>query len=335
MIRIPPVPAIRPTRRRASGRSGFAIAAAMAGVATVLGGCAAPIPPAPSPTLVQSASASAATPSATAEGRSDGDGLLVAAGGALQVTRSGVLVPFDGPDALSIEVVAAGGVVVVVDATGVLRASQPATAGPRTWRAIPAAAGTPASSLIGLSPDGTTLAMVSGAMQGRAFDLVVRDVERGTESRIEVLRGLDGPPVWLGPDGVAIHAIRDGQRSGFTSVVVATGDVTDIPSYGVALSATANGGTVAFDEATTGDVLVGALLEMNDAGVGRLTRIRSPSGAGVERLAISADGRRLAVVRRTATGSTIELLAAVDGDWDLVGAIAIPGERAVSIAWLE
>ncbi len=299
----------------------------------VLGGCAAPVAPGPSPP--PSRSAPAATAASPVARPADADGLLVAAGGALQVSAAGALEPFDGPAAISVEVVAAGGVIVVVDATRALWVSGPSAATSRAWAPLPTSPATPASSLVGLSPDGRTLALASGAMQARSFDLVLRDVGAGTERLIDVPRGLDGPPVWLGPDIVAAHAIRDDQTSGFTRIVVATGEVADIPSYGVALAATADGATVAFDVATSGQVLVGARRDMNDAGLDRMTRLSSPSGAGVERLALSADGRRLAIVRRTDSGSAIELLVVADGAWRQVGSIEIPGDRAVSIAWLE
>ena len=108
-----------------------------------------------------------------------------------------------------------------------------------------------------------------------------------------------------------------------------------MPSYGVALAASADGAVIAFDDATTGDVLTGRRADMNDAGIVRMKRLASPTGAGVDRLALSGDGRRLAIVHRTDSGSTIELLVAAGSAWTAAGTITFPGDRPVSIAWLE
>jgi hypothetical protein len=74
---------------------------------------------------------------------------------------------------------------------------------------------------------------------------------------------------------------------------------------------------------------------MNDAGIARMTRLATPTGAGADRIARSGDGRRLAIVRRTDRGSTIDLLVAADGGWTPAGTVTLPGVAAVSIAWLE
>jgi hypothetical protein len=55
----------------------------------------------------------------------------------------------------------------------------------------------------------------------------------------------------------------------------------------------------------------------------------------VERIALSADGRRLAIVRRMDAGASIELFVEVDGVWHAAASLTTPGDGAVSIAWRE
>jgi hypothetical protein len=226
--------------------------------------------------------------------------------------------------------------VVVVDDAGGLHRSAPAATGSRIWQSVPMPpGGDPNPRLVGLAPAGTALALAFGRLQARAFDLTIAPLDGGTVRTIAVERGLDGPPTWIGDTIVAVHAIRDGGRSGFTWIDVRRGDVLDVPSYGVALAASADGRLVAFDEATSGDVLVGDTVDMNDAGLARMARLANTSGAGVDRIALSGDGSHLAVARRTDAGTTVELFTAVAGEWRAAGDIRIPGDPAVSIAWLE
>jgi hypothetical protein len=224
--------------------------------------------------------------------------------------------------------------VVAVDQQAAYRISDQSGSGIRSWQLVPLPGDRPPSRLIGLSPDARTLAVAIGELQARPFDLVLLDLASGTERSIEVARGLDGPPIWIGASIVAVHAILDNQRSGFTFVDIPTGAATDVPSYGVALAASADGSRVAFDDGKTGEVLVGGLADMNDAGLVHLTRLANESGSGVDHVALSADGQRLAIVRRTDGATAIELFVAADAAWRPAGAFTIPGEGPVSIAWL-
>ena len=329
-----PVPPTRPTRssrRAAPGRPAAVLLVILAIVA--LAACS--IPPVPS--IASSVEATAGTSARPSAAPPSSDGLLVAAAGPLQISADGVLVPFDGPPGPSVEVVAARGVVIVVDDAGALLRSERPAAGARSWSPL-----TPASPrdgnrrLLGLSPAGTTLAFADGELQARSFRLVLVDLGGGTTRSIDVARGLDGPPIWVGPAIVAVHAIRANGASGFTEIDVGAGTATDVPSYGVALGATADGTGVALDVAATGEVLVGERSSVNDAGLVRLKRLATPpGGGGAERIALSGDGTRLAVTRRTDTATTIEIHVLVEGRWTPAGTIAIPGERSVSIAWLD
>jgi hypothetical protein len=337
-----PAPPIRPrptrsSRRAASGRPAVVPLVALA--ILTLAACVTPPAPSSSPSGSPWAEATAGSPTSPSPSAAapSSDGLLVAAAGALQITANGVLVPFDGPPGTSVEVVAARGVVIVVDeAGGLLRSERPA-AGARSWRPLtPAPRPGENPRLLSLSPTGTTLALADGALQARSFRLTLVDLGDGATRSIDVARGLDGPPIWVGPAIVAVHAIRDDQTSGFTVVDLTTGAVTDVPSYGIAVAATADGTRVAIDVATTGEVLVGERSAVNDAGIAQMARLAIPPGrGGVERIALNGDGTRLAITRRTESGTTIELHVLVDGTWRAAGSIAIPGDRTVSIAWLD
>ena len=329
-------PPIRPrptrsSRRAASGRPAVMLFVALAIV--TLAACARP----PAPSIPPSAEASAGTSPPPSGVPPSSDGLLVAAAGALQVSASGVLVPFDGPPGTSVEVVAARGVVIVVDEAGSLLRSERPAAGARSWSLLtPAPRRGENPRLLGLSPTGTTLALADGELQARSFRLILVDLGDDATRSIDVARGLDGPPIWVGPAIVAVHAIRDDQTSGFTDVDLAAGTATDVPSYGVALGATADGTRVALDVATTGEVLVGDRSAVNDAGIAQMARLAiPPGGGGVERIALSGDGTRLALTRRTESGTAIELHVLVDRAWRAAGSIAIRGDRTVSIAWLD
>jgi hypothetical protein len=327
MTALPPILALRPSRRPAPGRPAVARSLSLAcAIALAVAGCG---------TRPAEPSLAAASPSAEAPPAIDS--LLVATGGALQVTNAdGSLIAFDGPAEPVVEASAARGRVIAIDATGHARLSAEPAGGARVWQQVQLAAEDAGDrSLLALSPIGTHLALLRGAPQGEGFDLVVRD-PTGPESRaIPVARGLDGPPVWIGPSIVAIHVIRDNQRSGFAFIDLATDAVRDVPSYGVALNATADGGVVAFDEATTGDVLVGSRVDMTDAGLERLVRIAGPAGSGVDRVALDGAGTRLAIARRVADGTTVEILAAEAGSWRSVRTLSIPGDRVVAITWLR
>ena len=332
MTALPPTRRVRPIRRPAPGRSIAAGAVAIAAVgALLLAGCGtSPRPPSSSP-------GETATDAAPASREPTGtDGLLMATGGELRIMTTDGPVPFDGPSGPVVEVVVAGGVVVTVDGSGGVERSVAPPAGPRSWLAVPVARGDASNPrLLALSPDAATLALAAGEMQARSFRLVLVDLATGARRSFDVGRGLDGPPVWIGPSTVAIHTIGPGQRAGFTEVDTGTGRLADGPSFGVAFAASASGDVVAFDRALTGDVLLGPRSDATEAGIDRLVRFPGPPDAGVERLALSADGRRLAIVRRTAAGTTIELLHELDGAWSSGQTIVNRGEQAVSVAWLE
>jgi hypothetical protein len=117
----------------------------------------------------------------------------------------------------------------------------------------------------------------------------------------------------------------------------ASGALSDLAIMGTAISATPDGALLAVDDSATGDVLVGGT---DPTGVGwapgEPSRIAGSDAAGVEGLALSADGRRLAVVRRIGDqAATLVILASGGRGWEAIGSFEIRGDHAVSIAWLE
>ena len=328
MSRNPPIVDSRPSRTPAPGRplpaARTAAVVAAISVASFLVGCGSPLPiPSVAPT-----GSPLQTPSI--------GGLLVATGGLLQVTSpDGGLTAFDGPAGAVVAVTAGGGHVVAVDVGHQAFLSADPPARPRTWHliVIPAAAAE-AEPLLALSPLGVDLAVTASDPQGRSFDLILADAASGRTRSITVDRGLNGPPVWVGPSTIVVNTIRQDQRSGFSVIDLATNVVTDGPSSGFALAATGDGELIAFDEARSGDVLVGDRAEWLAGEFDQMARIASAPGTGADQVAISADGSRLAIVRRTDARAAIEILARIHGPWHSIRTVAIDGDHALSIAWL-
>jgi hypothetical protein len=265
------------------------------------------------------------------------DGLLVAAGGQLLISDGSVdLVAFDGPPDPVVAVTASGGRVVAATAGGGLTTSSSLAGQPRAWgnlvRPPGLAAGPP---LMALSPFGRELALAVGELQGERFDLVLLDIGTGTSRAIAVERGLNGPPAWIGPATVAIDVIGPAGNSEIATIDVTGSGVTDERVVATVVSATADGLRVAFDD-PSGDVLVGDAATWRRGSLEAMTRIRGREGSPVESLAISPDGRRLAVVRRDDTGTpTLELFSALEHVWTRVRTHDLTGDGPISIAWLR
>jgi hypothetical protein len=264
-------------------------------------------------------------------------GLLVATGGPLQVTDStGTLMPFDGPGEPVVMVGASEGRVVAATNDGRLLASVTTTGSGQPWTLLPVpfdlAAGSP---LVALSPHGGELAIAVGELQDERFDLVVVDVGTAASRSIPVDRGLNGPPSWIGPTSVAIDVIRPSGESGLASIDVASGAVADLPGDSRLATSTLDGRTVAID-APSGAVLVGAAALWRAGTTAGMTSLPAIAGTGVDGLALSPDGRRLAIVRRRdAGGTSIDLYAVIEGAWERARSLVISGDPAVSIAWLR
>ncbi len=264
------------------------------------------------------------------------DLLLVAGGGPLQAADgSGSLVAFDGPTEPVVAVAASGGRVVAATAAGSLLASSESGT-PRTWRAIrtPTAAGS-GIPLMAVSPLGNVLALLTGEPQGERFDVILVDLGGGPSRTIPVARGLNGPPAWIGSATLAVDVIGPDGGSEIALIDLDRGDVTDLAVSAHVVSATLDGRRVAVDE-PGGDVLVGDIAAWRSGTAPAMTRLDGPPGVGVESLAISPDGTRLAIVRRRDSGiASIELLRSTGQGWAGGRSPVSPGDGTVSIAWLQ
>jgi hypothetical protein len=264
------------------------------------------------------------------------DGLLVATGGPLGIIDAGgFLVPFQPANDDVSGVTASAGVIVTMDGPGratLLDAAAPAPA----WTALELPTDPRAAvRLAALAPSGAELAIVAGDPQGVAFVLTILDVRTGESRAIPVARGLNGPPSWLGPGTIAVDVIRDAGRSGIATIELGTGVVTDRPGPGSIAVSSTDRARLAIDDPATGDVLFGDVAAWQAGAVAGMARIHGPSATGVEALAMSADGTRLAIVRRSDAGGSIEVVVRFDDDWRSVRTVAMPGAAQISVAWLE
>ena len=264
-------------------------------------------------------------------------GLLVATGGPLHVTdASGALVPFDGPVDPVVAVSASDGHVVAITAAGSFVTSD-GSSGTRTWRPVdvpPTVAGD--VRLMALSPLGRELAVVVGAPQGSAFDLVVMDLGLGQSRSIAVDRGLNGPPAWIGAGMIAINVIKPDGESGIAAIDSHSGALSDDAIDGRVVAASDDRRHLAVDDPANGDVLVGVLDGQALGPLTQVTRLGGPAGSAVDGLSLSPDGGRLAVVRRTEAGAaSIEIYGELDQGCRSVTLVAVAGDGPVSIAWLR
>lgn len=266
----------------------------------------------------------------------DLDGLLVAGGGRLLVTdATGRLVEFDPAADIVSSVTASAGVIVALGASGqttLLDGSAPVP----TWTALDLPTDPPAAvRLVALSPSGSELAIAAGNPQGASFVLTIAEVRMGASRVIPVKRGLNGPPSWLGPGTIAVDVVRDPGHSGIATIEVASGVLIDHPGPGSILVSSTDQAHVAIDDPASGDVLLGDVATWQSGAIGSMTRIQGPPATGVEALAMSADGTRLAVVRRSESGASVEMVVRVGDEWHTVRTLTTLGDGPPSVAWLR
>lgn len=321
----PPSPTIEPPRRHASGRL-HRTRSWVAAVAVLAGACGSPPPRPP----VTSTGAPTATPPAELAG------LLVAARGRIQVTdQDGRLLAFGQPPAPVIAVSAGSSVVIAVADGGRAWSSAASSSGARSWTDLRLPEVDESTSrLLAVSPSGARVAIAQGELQARSFDLAFVDLSGPRRDVISVDRGLDGPPVWLGNDLVAVHVIRPDQMSTMGVVDIAGSTFDDGRPSAYVIAASADGRTVAFDDATTGEVLVGRRDDWLAGSLEAMARIANTGGT-ITRLALDGPGFRLGVVRSGEASSAVEILTIRDGRWQSTRTETIPGDGPVSIAWLR
>ena len=332
MNRYPPSPPITVAAWRRAMRT-IAVAVVTMVFAAFALGCE-PRPPAPA---VSPGVASVAPPVPAAPSTA---GLLVADGGPIRITdENAQLVDFAGPTNPVDRVSAASGTVVAIAAGGILLQTRlDGSDRPSTWQEIRAPIGPAGGNRFpAVSPSGTDLVVATGELQAASFELVIVDLAMDTSRSIHIDRGLDGSPSWLGPRRIAVDAIQPNGAAALVIINPASGELSVPPIVATVIAATPDGRRLAADDPKTGDVLVG---DTDSTGVGWApdgpSRIQGSDRAGIESLALSAEGKRLAVVRRTGDHvATIVLLAEGDRGWAAIGSVEIRGDHAVSIAWLR
>jgi hypothetical protein len=319
-------------RHHRPGRSRAIVAVALLVAAT---GCGRTSPPTPSSAPTPTP-ASATPASAAAAAEPDLDGLLVATGGPLLVTDDqGGLIAFDPTADVVSSVTASTGIIVALDESG-LATVLDATAPAPTWTALDLPAGPPAAvRLVALAPSGSQLAIVAGVPQAASFTLTIGDVPTGVSRVIPVQRGLNGPPSWLGPGTIAVDVIRDPGHSGIATIDLGNGALTDRPGPGSIVVSSTNQAHLAIDDPATGDVLLGDVATWQSGALWSMIGIHGPPATGVDSLAMSADGTRLAVVRRSDTGASVEIVVRVGDEWRTVRTLTKLGDEPPSAAWLE
>lgn len=327
----PPVLHSAPPRRPASGRLTRPIVAGLLVLVSAACGSAPP-PPVASPAGLPTGSP--ASPSARIGFR---DGLLVAAGGPLQVlTADGTLGAFDDRPDPVLAVSAGGGVVTVVDAGFLAWLGTEDGSDRVAWRRLELPTdGRAERPLLALSPDGATIAVAAGALQGRTFELILVDLAGGAARSITVAHGLNGPPVWLGRPSVAINILGHDQHAGIVVVDALTGAVRDLPAAGFSIAASADGSTVVTDDSASGETLVGRRASLDAGNLAGMTRIPGPPGFAADAVALSGDGTRLAIVHRSDQATSLEVLELSDGAWTRRTLLTVGADAVLSIAWLR
>jgi hypothetical protein len=324
---------LRGSGRRLHGtrRAALFLIAALPSLAT---GCARPDPANPSTAATVSGGVNP-EPSAAA-GVPTLDGLLVATGGQLLASDAdGALSAFEPAPDRADAVTASAGVIVVTDAAGetmLLDTTAPAPA----WETVELPADMPGSvRLTAIAPSGRELAIVTGDPQGSSFALARLDLRTGTSIAISMTRGLNGPPSWIGTGTIAVDVIRNAGQSGIAMIDLRTGVVADQPGPATMAVSSLDGGVLAIDDPATGDVLIGDLASWQAGGAATMRRIHGPPASGVEALAMSTDGMRLAIVRRSDAGGSVAFVIRLGDEWSTARTLAMSGDAPIAVAWLR
>jgi len=263
-------------------------------------------------------------------------GLLIAWSGPIQVTdETGALGALPRSPA-EVSAVAAGSGRIVAISPPVKAFTADALASPVEWQPIDlSAAGDRLTTLVAVSADGRRMAMVGGAMQADAFDLDTVDLPGGPIHRLTIPRGANGPPAWLDDKTVVVDVITRAGASGLAAIDISNGAVTDRFGPGIEASFSADGSRVALI-ADGGDVLVANAQSWRSGLLDGSVGLPGRSDQTAERVAISPDGTRVAVVRSSTTRPTIvEIWLFANGAWAEAVAIPVGGDGPATIAWLR
>jgi hypothetical protein len=322
---------LRPRRpgRHEPGRARRQLVAAAVLVLACAAGCGPPVPGTPAPDR--------STPAGSVVDLGPSiDGLLIATNGRLLVSDAGGrLLEFDPAPGRVASVTAAAGVVVAIDEAGEA-AFMETKAAARSWTAMALPADQHATvRLAALGPTGAELAIAAGDPQGPAFTLAILDIRTGASRAIPVNRGLNGPPSWLGPRTVALDVIRDAGHSGIATIELGSGVVTDRPGSATVASSSIDGTRLALDDPATGDVIVADVASWEAGALAAPKRIHGPPATGVDALAMAGDGSRLAIVRRSDAGGSVDVVVRRGDAWRIVRSMTGLGDGPVSVAWLE
>jgi hypothetical protein len=172
-------------------------------------------------------------------------------------------------------------------------------------------------------------------MQGDAFDLVIVELPGGTTRRLTIPRGANGPPAWLDERTIVVDVITRAGASGLAAIDADDGTVSDRVGPGIEASFSADGSPIVLI-ADGGDVLVEDGPSWRTGGAAGAVRLPGRSDQTTERVAISPDGTRVAVLRSSTTRpTTVEIWLLVNGEWTEAAAIPIGGDGPATIAWLR
>jgi hypothetical protein len=269
-------------------------------------------------------------------------GLLVARGGALSVTDEvGDVVPVEGAPEQVRTVSAGGGRILVSTTDGARSVADPSVgAAPRPWRALPVesigAARAPGAIPVALSLDGSRVALVDGGPEVLSLQLRIFQVALGTTTAHRIQLSATGGVAWIDRATVGLEVLGNGQRSTIATVDVATGVATERRANGFSLSAAADGRRLAAIDVVSGLPGVhGADAWLNGVAADDLA-VPLPIGALAERVALSPDGARLAMVVAGPDGTHTLIACGLEaGHWRQIKAFRLAGDAPVSIAWLQ
>ncbi len=172
---------------------------------------------------------------------------------------------------------------------------------------------------IGWSADGRLAVVVAEAGDALISGIVVLDPDTSGGRWLGRALGLGGdPPAWLGPDRIVVPTRDVDDRPTATILDAATGEVIGVEPEVRAVSASADGATVATlgPDRRSVEVLDAAAWIARDEGGRRATFALAAEPEAVDALALSLDGDQLAAARSGGQASTVDVWTAAES-WSL------------------